>query len=93
MTKLNKIIILSTISLLMTACSVDRGLNYQSPLQAYQTSSWHKEGVDKSMTNDKIGHCKIEVGASRLSKEEGDKLVNYCMKADGYRLVTETKYR
>lgn len=89
MLNLNKIIILTTVSLFMTACTITTG---PTP-RPYQASSWYKEGVNKSVTSDKLGYCKTEVGASRLSQEEAKKLIGYCMKADGYRLVTETKYR
>jgi len=85
MFNLNRIITLITVTLFMTACT--------STPRPYQVSTWYKEGVTKSVTNDKIGHCKVEVGASNLSQEQARKLVTYCMKADGYRLVTETKYR
>lgn len=89
MISFNKTIALTTATLFMTACTITTG---PTP-RPYQVSSWYKEGVNKNVTNDKIGHCKTEVNASRLSKEEAQKLVGYCMKADGYRLVTETKYR
>ena len=82
---LNKIVALTAVSLVLSACA-------SSP-RPYQVTSWHKEAVSSSMTKDKIGHCKIEVGASNLSQEQAKKLVSYCMKADGYKLVTETKYR
>ena len=85
MISFNKIIALTTATLFMTACT--------SAPRPYQVSTWYKEGMTKSVTNDKIGHCKTEVGASNLSQEQARKLVTYCMKADGYRLVTETKYR
>lgn len=85
MISFNKTIALITVTLFMTACT--------SAPRPYQVSTWYKEGMTKSVTNDKIGHCKIEVGASNLSQEQARKLVTYCMKADGYRLVTETKYR
>ncbi|MGO2301611.1 hypothetical protein ACT3QO_01950 [Psychrobacter sp. AOP7-D1-15] len=94
MISFNKIIALTTATLFMTACTSDRSLNNT---RAYQptpvtTSSWQKEGVSESMKNDKVGHCKIEVGASRLSKEEAEKLVSYCMKADGYNMVTNVRW-
>lgn len=82
---LNKIVALTAVSLVLSAC-------VSSP-RPYQVTSWNKEAVSSSMTKDKIGHCKIEVGASNLSQEQANKLVSYCMKADGYKLVTETKYR
>lgn len=88
MVNLNKIVALTVISLFMTACTVSSGLS-----QPYQASYWYKEGVNQSVTNDKVGYCKTEVGASRLSQEEAKKLVGYCMKADGYRVVTETRNR
>ena len=85
MISFNKIFALTTVTLFMTACT--------SAPRPYQVSAWHKEGITKSVTNDKIGHCKTEVGASNLSQEQARKLVTYCMQADGYRLVTETQYR
>lgn len=89
MFNLNKIIALTTVSLFMTACTITTG----STPRPYQSSSWYKEDVNKSDTNDRLGYCKTEVGASKLSQEEAKKLVGYCMKAHGYRLITETKYR
>lgn len=85
MISFNKIITLTTVTLFVTACT--------SAPKPYQATTWYKEGITKNVTNDKIGHCKIEVGASNLSKEQALKLVSYCMQADGYRLVTETRYR
>lgn len=85
MVSFNKIIALTTVALSMTACT--------STPTPYQVTSWYKEGITKSETNDKIGHCKTEVGYNNLPQEQARKLATYCMKADGYRLVTETKYR
>lgn len=94
MFNLNKTIALIVATLFVTACTSDSSVNN---IRAYQptpitTSSWQKEGVSESTKNDKIGHCKIEVGASRLSKEEAEKLVSYCMKADGYNMVTSVRW-
>ena len=85
MISFNKIIALTTVALFMTACT--------STPTPYQVTSWYKEGITNSETNDKIGHCKTEVGYNNLPREQARKLATYCMKADGYRLVTETKYR
>lgn len=88
MVSFNKIIALAAVTSVMTACTIA-----PATPRPYQETSWQKEGVTKSVANDKIGHCKIEVGANNLSQEQARKLVTYCMQADGYRLVTETKYR
>ena len=88
MVSFNKIIALAAVTSVMTACTI-------APVtpRPYQETSWQKEGISKSETNDKIGHCKTEVGYNNLPQEQARKLATYCMKADGYKLVTETKYR
>ncbi len=46
-------------------------------LKPQQVKEWYKQGVSQSVTRDKVGHCKIEVGASRLSQVEAEKLISY----------------
>lgn len=76
-----KLIIGTLIFSLITACaSVPRTYTY-----------WAKEGASKQVVKDKIGHCRIEVGADKLSETQAKKMLSYCMKADGYLLKTERR--
>lgn len=94
MFNLNKILALTAVTIFMSACTVQHAPTraYQHTPRSFEVSYWYKEGVSRSVTKDRVGYCKTEVNASRLSQEEAEKLVSYCMKADGYRMVTETKY-
>lgn len=91
MLSFNKLITLVAIPMIISACTVTHAprttMAQPKPQPAEQ---WYKEGVSQSVTRDKVGHCKIEVGASRLSQAEAEKLIGYCMKSDGYRLIKKS---
>lgn len=98
---LYKAFALITTASILSACASDPNIKTvrvhtnqpnQSAIQPYQPNPqpyeyWHKEGVSQQSVNDKIGHCRIEVGAQNASKEYADKLISYCMKSDNYHLV------
>lgn len=91
MLSFNKLVTLVALPMLISACTVThapRTTMAQPKLQLIE--QWYKEGVSQSVTRDKVGHCKIEVGASRLSQAEAEKLISYCMRSDGYRLVKKS---
>lgn len=85
---------LITTASILSACVSDPSvkMNRMHTNQAYQSATqpyeyWNKEGVSQQSVNDKIGYCRIEVGAQNASKEYADKLISYCMKSDNYHLV------
>ena len=81
MNNLNKLFVLTLATLVLSACT--------SMPKSYTT--WYKEGATKQSVKDKIGHCRVEVGAKDLSAKKAEQLVGYCMKSEGYRLETFTR--
>ncbi len=78
MNSFNKLLVLTITTIILSACA--------STPKSYTT--WHKEGATKQSVKDKIGHCRVEVGATDLSEKKAKQLVGYCMKSEGYRLET-----
>lgn len=70
----NRIALMSVSAVLLAACA--------TPYEY-----WHKDGVSKQEALDQLGYCRKDVDANRLEKQKAAKLVFYCMKANGYRLM------
>lgn len=81
MKNFNKLFVITITAFTLSACS--------STPKSYTT--WYKEGATKQSVKDKVGHCRVEVGAENLSQQKAKQLVSYCMKSEGYRLETVTR--